>query len=156
MKTKKCRVFTSGSWDLFHIGHINILERSKALGDQLIVGVSTDELITEYKGIPPVIPFEERFRIIESIKSVDKAVKQTVVADVAQLKELDIDILTIGDSWKRKYIEGIEWMKSQTGKVVVYFECTKGVSTSEIKRKIIKHSHDIMPADLENEIDRKE
>lgn len=63
MERKKIRVFTSGSFDLFHIGHLNILERSAALGDELIVGVSTDELIQHYKGMPPIIPFEQRFQI---------------------------------------------------------------------------------------------
>ena len=60
MERKKIRVFTSGSFDLFHIGHLNILERSAALGDELIVGVSTDELIQHYKGMPPIIPLDRK------------------------------------------------------------------------------------------------
>ena len=67
MKKKETIVYTSGTWDLFHIGHLNILEKSAALGDKLIVGVSTDELIYNYKGIKPVIPFEQRLRIVEAI-----------------------------------------------------------------------------------------
>ena len=86
MERKKIRVFTSGSFDLFHIGHLNILERSAALGDELIVGVSTDELIQHYKGMPPIIPFEQRFRIISSLKCVTKAVKQVKLTEVAQLQ----------------------------------------------------------------------
>ena len=134
MERKKIRVFTSGSFDLFHIGHLNILERSAALGDELIVGVSTDELIQHYKGMPPIIPFEQRFRIISSLKCVTKAVKQVKLTEVAQLQREDIDIVTIGDDWINKYLEGLEWMKQQPGKEVVYFPYTLDVSTTGIKK----------------------
>lgn len=87
MEKQKIRVFTSGSFDLFHIGHLNILEKSAALGDELIVGVSTDELIEKYKGMKPIIPFEQRFRIVSSIKCVSKVVKQTKLTDINQLKK---------------------------------------------------------------------
>ena len=104
------RVFTSGSFDLFHVGHLNLLERSAKLGDELIVGVSTDELIEKYKGMKPIIPFEQRFRIIESLECVTKVVKQVKLTEVAQLREEKIDIVTIGDDWEHKYLEGLEWM----------------------------------------------
>ena len=127
------RVFTSGSFDLFHIGHLNILEKSAALGDELIVGVSTDELIEEYKGMKPIIPYEQRARIVASIKCVTKVVKH------------------IGDDWKGKYLEGLEWMKNQPGKEVVYFPYTPGVSTTKIKSDIIKSASDIIAAALSRE-----
>ena len=102
MKKKEVIVYTSGTWDLFHIGHLNILEKSAALGDKLIVGVSSDELIYEYKGIKPVIPFEQRMRIVESIGVVSQVVRQDILTDIRQLKEFDVDIVTIGDDWKNK------------------------------------------------------
>ena len=145
------RVFTSGSFDLFHIGHLNILERSAALGDELIVGVSTDELIEEYKGMKPIIPYEQRARIVASIKCVTKVVKQTKLTEIAQLQRENIDIVTIGDDWKGKYLEGLEWMKSQPGKEVVYFPYTPGVSTTQIKSTIIKSASDIIAAALSRE-----
>ena len=150
MERKKIRVFTSGSFDLFHIGHLNILERSAALGDELIVGVSTDELIQHYKGMPPIIPFEQRFRIISSLKCVTKAVKQVKLTEVAQLQREDIDIVTIGDDWINKYLEGLEWMKQQPGKEVVYFPYTPDVSTTGIK-KIIESTSEIIRAALQRE-----
>ena len=64
--------YTTGVFDLFHIGHLNLLEKAKANCDYLIVGVSTDEIVQEYKHKRPIIPFEERFRIVEAIKYVDK------------------------------------------------------------------------------------
>ena len=151
MERKKIRVFTSGSFDLFHIGHLNILERSAALGDDLIAGVSTDELIQHYKGMPPIIPFEQRFRIISSLKCVTKAVKQVKLTEVAQLQREDIDIVTIGDDWINKYLEGLEWMKQQPGKEVVYFPYTPDVSTTGIKKKIIESTSEIIRAALQRE-----
>ena len=149
---KEIIVYTSGTWDLFHVGHLNILEKSAKLGDKLIVGVSTDELIMEYKGIPPVISFEQRFKIVESIKWVSKAVKQEILTEVRQLKELDVDIVTIGDDWKDKYLEGLEWMKKQPGKKVIYIPYTSDVSTTSIKRNIIKNSYEIIFSELSREV----
>lgn len=151
MESKKIRVFTSGSFDMFHIGHLNILERSAALGDELIVGVSTDELILHYKGMPPIIPFEERLRIVSSLRCVTKVVKQVKLTEVAQLQREDIDIVTIGDDWVNKYLEGLEWMKMQSGKEVVYFPYTPGVSTTSIKKKIINSTSEIIEAALQRE-----
>lgn len=151
MQEKKVRVFTSGSFDLFHIGHLNILERSAALGDELIVGVSTDELIERYKGMPPIIPFEERFRIVSSLKCVTKVVKQVKLTEVAQLQREQIDIVTIGDDWVGKYLEGLEWMHQQPGKEVVYFPYTPGISTTSIKKKIIDGASEIVDAMLQRE-----
>ena len=145
------RVFTSGSFDLFHVGHLNILQKSAALGDELIVGVSTDELIEHYKGMKPIIPFEQRFRIIQSIGCVTRAVKQTKLTEIAQLQRENIDIVTIGDDWKGKYLEGLEWMKSQPGKQVVYFPYTPGVSTTGIKKTIIEGANRIVVAQLRRE-----
>lgn len=151
MKEKKVRVFTSGSFDLFHIGHLNILERSAALGDELVVGVSTDELIQHYKGMPPIIPFEQRIRIVSSIKCVTKVVKQVKLTEIAQLQQEEIDIVTIGDDWENKYLEGLEWMKQQHGKEVVYFPYTPGVSTTDIKKRIIESTNEIIAAALQRE-----
>lgn len=151
MGEKKVRVFTSGSFDLFHIGHLNILEKSAALGDELIVGVSTDELIQEYKGMKPIIPFEQRFRIVSALACVTKAVKQVKLTEIAQLQREDVDVVTIGDDWINKYLEGLEWMKAQEGKEVVYFPYTPGVSTTSIKKGIIESANQIVEAALQRE-----
>lgn len=151
MEKKKVRVFTSGSFDLFHVGHLNILEKSAALGDELIVAVSTDELIEKYKGMKPIIPFEQRFRIISNLKCVTKAVKQIKLTEIAQLQREDIDIVTIGDDWINKYLEGLEWMKSQPGKQVIYFPYTPDISTTSIKKEIIDRTNQIVEATLKRE-----
>jgi len=155
-KNGKRIVFTSGSWDMLHIGHLNVLERSRALGDMLIVGVSTDELIKEYKGMPPVIPYEERFRLVQALGCVDLALKQTVLTEIAQLKEYDVDVVTIGDDWKDKHLDGLEWMKSQPGRKVVYLEYTPGISTTKIKKKIIQNAYEIIHSELSRELNHME
>lgn len=150
MDKKGVTVYTSGSWDLFHVGHLNIIRRSQAYGDRLIVGVSTDELVEAYKGTKPIIPYDERVAIVRAIGGVDKVVKQTILTDIRLLKRHKIDVVTIGDDWRNKHLDGLEWMKEH-GRVV-YMKYTPGVSTTGIKRKIIKSAYELIYAELKREI----
>ena len=156
MAKKPRIVYTSGSWDMFHLGHLNMLKQSKQLGDVLIAGVSTDELIIDYKGIAPIIPYEQRVAIVDAIDCVDRVVKQSILTEIRQLQELEVDVVTIGDDWQGKHLDGLEWMESQPGKEIVYFPYTPGISTTDIKRKIIKSSYEIITAELQREVDRME
>jgi len=128
-------VFSAGSFDLFHAGHVNILKKSKALGDYLIVSVSTDDLIRSYKKYYPAIPYKDRVEVVKSCKYVDKVIKQTKLMDINQLKKYKVDIVTIGDDWKDKYLEGLEWAKKNLK--VIYIPYTKGISSSTIKKRIL-------------------
>jgi glycerol-3-phosphate cytidylyltransferase len=128
------RIFTAGAFDLFHAGHVNILKKSKALGDYLIVAVSTDDLIKSYKKYYPAISYSDRIKVIKACKYVDKVIKQTSLIDIKQLKKYKIDIVTIGDDWKDKYLEGIEWAKKHLK--VIYIPYTQGISSRIIKRRI--------------------
>ena len=128
-------VYTTGTWDLFHIGHLNILRRSKKLGDKLIVGVSTDELVNSYKE-NLVIPFVDRAEIIQANKYVDEVVSQHKLMDISQLIEINPDIVTIGSDWKDKYLEGLEWFKQQPNKKVVYLDYTGRISSTTIRNKL--------------------
>ena len=85
--TKKTIVYTAGVWDLFHIGHLNIIKKSKRLGDYLIVAVSTDDLVRSYKGYYPAIPYKDRYDIVSACKYVDKVVKQTKIIGINYLKK---------------------------------------------------------------------
>ena len=133
----KTVVYTGGTWDLFHIGHLNLIKKSKRLGDYLIVAVSTDELVKSYKKYKPFIPYEERVEIIKSLKYADKVVKQTKLIDIKHMIKYKVDIVTIGDDWKTKYLEGLEWMK-KNGKKVVYLSYTKGISSTILRERICK------------------
>lgn len=139
-------VFTGGSWDLFHIGHLNVLKESKKLGDTLIVGVSTDELIEKYKGVPPVMNFNQRSLIIKELKCVDFVVEQKNIFDVDQFVDLKADLFVVGDDWigKEHLVPGLKWLSDN--KFLRYVEYTKGLSTSMIKDKIIKMSQQIQEA----------
>jgi glycerol-3-phosphate cytidylyltransferase len=143
---KKKIIFTSGAFDLLHDGHILLLKRAKALGDMLIVGVSTNALIKEYKGINPILNYKQRLRVIQELRCVDKVVKQSVLVDVEQFKALKGDIFVLGDDWKGKehLVPGLQWLKNHN--YLHYFPYTKGLSTTYIKEKIISNAVPILKA----------
>jgi len=141
MKNKKTIVYTAGTWDLFHVGHLNLLRESRKYGDVLIVGVNTDELIEIHKFKKPIYTFEERLAIIKACKYVDKAVKQTILDDPEMMKEYNVDILTVGSDWKnRDDIPGLNWMRKN--RKVVYIPYTDGVSSTDIKNRIKKPEYE--------------
>jgi len=119
------RIYTSGCFDLFHYGHLNILEKSKELCDQLIVGVSTDELIFNSKGKKPVIPYSERAKIVSSIKYVDEVIPQVDKNKQKVVDEYQIDAISVGDDWKGKY--------PPVTCDMVYFPYTASVSSTILK-----------------------
>lgn len=92
--------YTTGVFDMFHIGHLNILRAAKDLCDYLIVGVSTDDVVEVYKHKKPIIPFEERIQIVQAIKYVDEAVPQTSMNKVDAWNQYHYDALFHGDDWK--------------------------------------------------------
>lgn len=136
MKDGKVVVFTGGTFDLFHIGHLNILKKSKAFGDILVVGVSPDEVVMSYKKKKPIISFIERAEILKHCDYVDEVVQQDVLTDPKILEKYGVDIVTIGDDWKGKFLPGLEWAKENLNIQVIYLPYTKEVSSTEIKRKI--------------------
>jgi glycerol-3-phosphate cytidylyltransferase len=129
---KKYKVgYTTGVFDLFHIGHLNILKRAKEQCDHLIVGVSTDEVVQGYKKKTPVIPFEERIAIVEAIKYVDEVVPQTSMDKFEAWENLKFNAIFHGDDWKgSKMYEEIEKKFSAVGVEMVYFPYTKGTSST--------------------------
>lgn len=130
--------YTSGVYDLFHIGHLNLLRNAKGMCDKLIVGVSTDELVA-YKNKRAVIPFNERFEIVKSINYVDSVVPQENMDKFEAWQKLKFNILFVGDDWYAtpKWQE-IEKQFSQVGVRVVYFPYTKGTSSTLINETLEK------------------
>ena len=100
MKKKYKIGYTTGVFDMFHIGHLNILRRAKEQCDYLIVGVSTDELVRDYKNKTPIVPFEERKAIVDAIKYVDEVVPQTSMDKFEAWKKLHFNAIFHGDDWK--------------------------------------------------------
>jgi len=143
---KKIIVFTGGTWDLFHIGHLNVLKKAKAMGDILIVGVSTNSLIKRYKEANPILNYNQRMTIVKELKCVDKVVKQTDIFDIEQFKKLKANIFVVGSDWEGKehLVPGLKWLKDNGH--LRYVPYTKGLSSSMIKEKIINHAVEILKA----------
>lgn len=131
MKDGKIVGYTTGVYDMFHIGHLNILKRAKENCDYLIVGVSTDELVETYKHKRPIIPFEERIEIIKSIRYVDEVVPQTSMDKYAAWKRLRFDRFFHGSDWKGSAMYNeIEEKLRMLGVAVIYFPYTDGTSST--------------------------
>ena len=131
---KKIIGYTTGVFDLFHIGHLNILKRAKENCDELIVGVNTDELVLSYKSKSPIIPFKDRIEIIRSLKCVDKVIPVINRDKISQYLDIKYDILFVGDDWKGSEIfEELDiYLKSHNSKIC-YFSYTKDVSSSKFR-----------------------
>lgn len=128
--------YTTGVFDLFHIGHLNILKKASAQCDKLIVGVTVDELV-QYKGKKAVIPFEERIEIIRSIKYVDMAVPQKNMDKLAAYKKFKFNIMFVGSDWKgTEKWKKIESQMKNVNVKVVYFPYTSGTSSTLINNTL--------------------
>ena len=128
--------YTTGVYDLFHIGHLNLLKNAKGMCDKLIVGVTVDELVA-YKGKKAMIPFEDRIEIVRSIKYVDAAVPQYDMDKLEACKKLGAQFLFVGDDWydTEKWQE-YERQFAEAGIKIVYFPYAKGVSSTQITKAL--------------------
>lgn len=128
--------YTAGVYDLFHIGHLNLLKNAKGMCDKLVVGVTTDDLV-EYKGKRAMIPFEDRLEIVRSIKYVDAVVPQYNMDKLTMCKKLGATILFVGDDWyaTEKWNQ-YEKEFAENNIRIVYFPYTKGVSSTKITQAL--------------------
>ena len=129
--------YTSGVFDMFHIGHLNILRRAKEKCDKLIVGVSTDELVKSYKQKIPVIPYAQRAEIVRAIKYVDEVIPQTTMDKMQAWETVHFDVMFHGSEWKgtdlyNKYEEDF----AKVGVRIVYLPHTDGISSSDLRERI--------------------
>lgn len=129
--------YTTGVYDLFHIGHLNLLKNCKSMCDKLIVGVTVDELV-KYKNKKSVIPFSERIEIIRSCKYVDVAIPQYKIDKVLTIKKIKADYLFVGDDWfLDKKWKTLEKKLSLMNCKVIYFPYTKNTSSTLINKTLI-------------------
>jgi glycerol-3-phosphate cytidylyltransferase len=132
MKKEKI-VLTYGTFDMFHIGHLNLLNRLKSLGDKLIVAVSTDEF-NSIKGKKTLIPFEQRALIVQNIKCVDIVIaEENWEQKIDDIKKYNVDIFAIGDDWQGKF----DFLKDYCE--VIYLPRTQNISTTELKKELNKY-----------------
>ncbi len=124
--------YTTGVYDLFHVGHLNLLRNAKGMCDRLIVGVTVDELVG-YKGKDAVIPFEDRIEMVRACRYVDAAVPQYDMDKLTACKKLGASYLFVGDDWygTEKW-EEYEKEFAEEGIQIVYFPYTKEVSSTRI------------------------
>lgn len=147
-ETKKYKIgYTTGVFDMFHIGHLNVLKNAKAQCDYLIVGVSTDELVRSYKHKTPVIPFEERKAIVEAIKYVDMVVPQTSMDKFAAWEQIRYEAIFHGDDWRGSDLYNeVERKLNAVGVDMVFLPHTEGTSSTMLKdvlQKILEEREDV-------------
>lgn len=130
---KKTIGYTTGVYDLFHVGHLNLLQNAKGLCDFLIVGCTMDELVINRKNKAPVIPFLERVEILKSIKFVDAVVPQDNMDKMEAWRKYHFDIMFVGDDWKgTPEWEAIEKEFNAVGVKIIYFPYTQSTSSTKI------------------------
>ncbi len=130
--------YTTGVFDLFHVGHLNMLKNAKGMCDKLIVGVTTDELVS-YKHKKAVIPFEERMEIVRNIRYVDAVVPQESMDKLEMWKKLKFDIMFVGDDWyNTEKWNAYEEQFHSVGVKIVYFPYYKGTSSTLINETLLK------------------
>lgn len=129
--------YTTGVFDMFHIGHLNILQRAKAQCDFLIVGVSTDELVEHDKHKKPIIPFADRFAIVEAIKYVDKVVPQPDKNKFAAWERYHFNKMFVGSDWKgTEAWNRFEEQLRPVGVEIIYLDHTDGISSTILRDKL--------------------
>lgn len=140
--SKKIIGYTTGVFDMFHIGHLHLLKKAKNRCDYLIVGVSTDELVQSYKNKMPIIPFEHRLEIVSSLKFVDEVIAVTHRDKLQSFFDVGYDVLFVGDDWKGSDIfNSLEKSLKKHNAKVEYFPYTKEVSSTKF-RDILQDIYD--------------
>ncbi|KOY51279.1 adenylyltransferase/cytidyltransferase family protein [Polaribacter dokdonensis] len=137
LESKKMIGYTSGVYDLFHVGHLNLLKNAKGLCDHLIVGVTSDELVA-YKNKKAVINHSERMEIIRSIRYVDAVVPQNDMDKFKMWERLKFDVMFVGDDWfKSEKWKKLDKQFKDVGVKIIYFPYTEGTSSTLINETLI-------------------
>lgn len=128
-------VYTPGVWDLLHVGHVRFLEAARRLGDRLVVGVPTDEVVVEDKGCPPVIPHCDRVEMVRSLRCVDVVLPYFQLEFLNHLRMVDPDIIVLGSTWgsEPRHKELEVWV-SQNNRRIIMLPRTHGISTTLIRK----------------------
>lgn len=129
--------YTSGVFDILHVGHINILRNARSMCDRLVVGVTTDELLRTYKKREAVIPFEERIELVRSVRYVDVAVPQSDMDKLTMCKKVKASVMFVGDDWyKTERWDEYEKTFAAENIKIIYFPYTPNVSSTILRDKI--------------------
>lgn len=131
-------IYTVGTWDLLHVGHLALLQRCKTLGDTVAVGVASDEVVASYKPNVPVVPLEQRMEMLRALRCVDIVQPYYELEYASACKELDVDIFVIGEDWgKAPHNLEVESLLKATGKSIVQVSYNSLTSSTKIKARTI-------------------
>lgn len=135
-------IYTVGTFDLLHVGHLALLEYCKTLGDKFVVGVASDEVVASYKRNTPVIPLKQRMEMLKSLKCVDDVIFYDKLEYVTGCEKLDIDIFVVGEDWGSKphNIAVEKYLKSK-GKKIIQVSYNPQTSTTKIKQNVVAQFH---------------
>ena len=129
--------YTTGVYDMFHVGHLNILRQARERCDYLIVGVTTDELVDSRKGRRPIVPLLERMEVVQNVRYVDDVVAQTTMDKHEAWRNLKFDVMFVGDDWKGTPVwDAIEAEFREVGVEIVYFPYTPHTSSTILRRRV--------------------
>jgi len=129
--------YAPGAFDLFHVGHLNLLRQARSHCDFLIAGVASDEILSEHKGVSPVVPLAERLAIVGSIRAVDRAYPAVTADKLAIWRELQFDVLFKGDDWHgTEKGDRLERAFAAVGVEVIYFPYTLATSSTALRRTL--------------------
>ena len=139
-------VYTVGTFDLLHVGHLALLEQCRTLGDVVVVGVASDRVVNSYKPHLPVIPLDQRREMLESLRCVDMVRPYYELEYVSACKELNVDIFVVGEDWGRKphNIDVEKYLKSE-GKKVIQVLYNPRTSSTAIKKDVMSQRTLLMP-----------
>ena len=137
-------IYTLGTWDLLHVGHLALLQHCKTLGDTVAVGVASDEVVASYKKYVPVVPLEQRMEMLKALRCVDIVRPYYDLEYTSACKELDVDIFVIGEDWgKAPHNLEVESFLKATGKSIIQVSYHPLTSSTKIKEKTITQLHKV-------------
>jgi glycerol-3-phosphate cytidylyltransferase len=136
------KLYTGGTFDIFHYGHVNFLRQCSLIADKIVVSLNTDEFIMSYKGKKPIMSYEEREKSLRGCKYVDDVVPNIGGSDSKpSILLVQPDIIAIGDDWAKKdYFKQMQFTKEwldNNNILLVYLSYTSGISTTDIKERIL-------------------
>ncbi len=135
-------VYTVGTFDMVHVGHLDLLEYCATLGDKFIVGVASDDVVGSYKRNTPIIPLDQRMRMLKSLKCVDDVVSYETLEYVSHCKALHVDIFVIGEDWGDKpHNIAVEKYLQSKGATIIQVSYNPLTSSTKIKQNVIAQSH---------------
>ena len=135
-------IYTVGTWDLLHIGHLALLQHCKTLGDTVAVGVASDDVVASYKKDVPVVPLGQRMEMLKALRCVDIVRPYYELEYTSACKELDVDIFVIGEDWgKAPHNLEVESFLKSAGKSIIQVGYHPQTSSSKIKEKTIAQLH---------------